>query len=369
MLRKIYIDNFRCLVNFEFAVDEISLLLGPNGCGKSAVLDALVKIQDFLIGEARARDVFRSADLTRWQRSNVQTFELRLDDTQSTYEYHLSIEHHENGRTSRVQGERLSVDGVLVVNFKEGMAQLYDHQGAVGPEYPNSASRSILASVQGRPDDDRALRFIEALKRIVIVRINPSAMLAESGEETPRLTLDAGNFSAWYRYLSLGEQRKAAKLAKRLAEVLDGFDSFAFEEAGRETWVLNADFTTDGSEDSLIRYRLDQLSEGQRALMVLHALIFLVRGESYTLCLDEPENFLALPEIQPWLTEVHDMCGDGPTQALLISHHPELIDYFEVATMRWFDREPNRPVRVQPVERDGEGGLPLSELVARGWLK
>ena len=35
-----------------------------------------------------------------------------------------------------------------------------------------------------------------------------------------------------------------------------------------------------------------------------------------TLCLDEPENFLALPEIQPWLVALHDRCSGGEVQAL-----------------------------------------------------
>ena len=43
MLKKIYIDNFKCLVNFELAFDSINLFLGPNGAGKSAVFDVLRK--------------------------------------------------------------------------------------------------------------------------------------------------------------------------------------------------------------------------------------------------------------------------------------------------------------------------------------
>ncbi len=30
MLRKIYIDNYRCMVNFELEPDQISLLMVPN---------------------------------------------------------------------------------------------------------------------------------------------------------------------------------------------------------------------------------------------------------------------------------------------------------------------------------------------------
>ena len=53
MLKRIYIDNFRCLVNFELNVDAINLFLGGNGSGKSTVFEALRKIQNFILHSHR----------------------------------------------------------------------------------------------------------------------------------------------------------------------------------------------------------------------------------------------------------------------------------------------------------------------------
>ncbi|WP_233258764.1 ATP-binding protein [[Phormidium] sp. ETS-05] len=92
-------------------------------------------------------------------------------------------------------------------------------------------------------------------------------------------------------------------------------------------------------------------------------------SEDYTLCLDEPDNFVALPEIQPWLIKLYDMCSEGKTQALLISHHPEIINYLLASPVGyWFERESNSPVRLKPISHDNQTGLPISELIARGWL-
>jgi hypothetical protein len=89
----------------------------------------------------------------------------------------------------------------------------------------------------------------------------------------------------------------------------------------------------------------------------------------YTLCLDEPENFVALPEIQPWLTALYDHCEAGNMQALLISHHPELINYLLASPIGiWFDRQANRPTRTKRIAVNNGDGLPASELVARGWI-
>ena len=40
-IKSIHIKNFRCLKNVDLAVEDLSVLLGANGCGKSGVLSAL----------------------------------------------------------------------------------------------------------------------------------------------------------------------------------------------------------------------------------------------------------------------------------------------------------------------------------------
>ena len=48
MLKRIYIDNFRCFVNFEYKPERKQLLLGANGSGKSSLLDAIRAVQGFV---------------------------------------------------------------------------------------------------------------------------------------------------------------------------------------------------------------------------------------------------------------------------------------------------------------------------------
>ncbi len=45
MIKRLYIDNYKCLVNFDLKLDELSLLLGPNGVGKSSVLDVVYALR------------------------------------------------------------------------------------------------------------------------------------------------------------------------------------------------------------------------------------------------------------------------------------------------------------------------------------
>jgi predicted ATPase len=58
MLKRIYIDNYKCLVNFEIQLDPMNLFLGGNGTGKSTVMDALRVLQAFISGEGKTDQLF-----------------------------------------------------------------------------------------------------------------------------------------------------------------------------------------------------------------------------------------------------------------------------------------------------------------------
>ena len=53
MLERICIDNYKRLVNFELPLQALSLLLGRNGMGKTAVLDVAFGVRRLLSGAAR----------------------------------------------------------------------------------------------------------------------------------------------------------------------------------------------------------------------------------------------------------------------------------------------------------------------------
>jgi predicted ATPase len=175
------------------------------------------------------------------------------------------------------------------------------------------------------------------------------------------------NFTSWYRNLSQ-DQGMAFTLTRKFQDVLPGFDYFRFREAGERHRELFAYFK-DSDRAPSQAYRFTELSDGQRALFVLYTLIHVMRTKRGILFIDEPENFLALPEIQPWLIELYDLCLQGEGQSLIISHHPELINYLLASPVGfWFERPSNSSVRVRPIVPNGVEGLRVSEIIARGWL-
>jgi AAA15 family ATPase/GTPase len=67
MIERIYIDNFRTLVNFEWKPGRLALLLGDNGTGKTSVIDALWGVFALISLEDELQKWFASDSRTRWE--------------------------------------------------------------------------------------------------------------------------------------------------------------------------------------------------------------------------------------------------------------------------------------------------------------
>lgn len=365
MLKRIYIDNFRCLVNFELKFDPINLLLGTNGTGKTSVFDVLRRLQDFIIGDARVQDVFPNSELTRWQSRKLQRFEFEISAKSDVYVYVLVIEHDSGMRRMRVFEETLDLNGKPLFACKEGMAQLYRDDHSEGPQYPFDWTLSAVGALHERPDNQKLTRFKHELAKLIIVRPIPALMESESRGEQERLSHRLENFASWYRHLAQEHMGAMGTLLQELKEILPNFESLSLKESGEDARTLKVLFSYPGVE-KLVTFDFSELSDGQKMLIALYTLVFGLKDLGTSLFIDEPDNFLALREIQPWLSCLADAIGDFVEQTVLISHNPEVLNYLGGAYGRWLVRDAQGPVRVNEESKSIQG-LTLAATVARGW--
>jgi predicted ATPase len=367
MLKRIYVDNYKCLVNFDLKFDAINLFLGPNGSGKSTVFEVLQKLRAIVNGDSRISEEFKPDSRTRWQNSPLQSFEVEISKDNRTYRYELAVEYSKNEQTARVKHERLWLDNQPLLKFEGQEARIYKDDFSEGSNFPFDGSRSVIEFLP--LFNQWITQFKVRMNEILVVQIAPGLIgdATDKAEPYPSRWMD--NYSSWYQFLSR-DQSWVFELTNHLREVLPGFENFRFVREIENVEILKAVFSgQDGNKGMKREYRFAELSDGQRALIVLFTLLVAAQKENHVLCIDEPENFLALPEIQPWLIQLYDSCNEGKTQALLISHHPELINYLLASPVGvWFEREANTPVRVKQIVAESNGGLPVSELIARGWL-
>jgi predicted ATPase len=366
MLTRLYIDNFRCFVNFEYRpAHRKQLILGRNGSGKSSLMDALLLLRQFAVRGDVFDEFFILNQRTRWLNQPQQTCELEAVLEGTRYVYHLVIEPWGDPPRPRVLSETVHCEEKPIFEFLTGEVHLYNDRFEHKVTYPFDWHRSALATITDRKDNRTLTRFKRWLSGLLCFRINPFAMgLRAEGEDlSPNVNLS--NFAAWYRHLVQTDPRQNAALLDSLRAALDAFGFLGLEPAGENVRVLIAEFVN--GDGKSVRFGFQELSEGQRCLICLYTILHFVLAKGSTVVLDEPDNFLSLREIQPWLMAVTDIVEEGQGQILVISHHPELINQWAPSGGVQLVRDGMGPVRVEEFRGDRQSSLSPSELVARGW--
>ena len=367
MLNKLYVDNYKCLVNFELPLREVTLLLGPNGSGKSAVLDVISRLRRVLVDGCKVAhpDAFPPSTITRWDTRDVQSFSLEVDLGDHRYQYQLQVEHERLTGRAQVRLELLTDSHGTLFSCAQGQAQLYRDDYSEGPYLFVDWEESFLARVSAGQDNKRLGRFMAFMRALLVCDLQPASFLAQSSLESTFLGGDGSNFADWYRHVVQERTDLALSLAEELRDVIDGFRGIRMERAGPETRIMQVEWA---HGDRPYPLGFNEISDGQRVLIVLYALIRLAGEQGFSLFLDEPDNHVALAEIQPWLMALVDACGQPQHQAVLCSHHPELIDYLGGDRGVLLGRTDAGVTRQRSLTTEElEGPLRLSERVARGW--
>jgi predicted ATPase len=368
MLTRLYVDNFRALVNADLALDRRSLLMGSNGTGKSTFGDVLVRLQWMLLGQAKTDDAFTVDTLTRWQSAPQQRIEMDVTGPEGAYHYEMVIEHRQDASAglprTRIRREILTLDSRPLFHFENGIVRLYADDFSPGPEYPFEWGRSALGTIAPQNDNRKLTWFVRWLQTLAVLRPNPPAMQDLVEGDQFLLGADAANFAAWYHAISAADKRRDRTLHDTLVDVLPGFEALNFEPAGPNRWLLRADFRSNGQK-LMLRFR--ELSDGQRALILLYSVLYFLLQEGRTVFLDEPDNFVALDEIQPWLFSATDLVDGGSGQLVLLSHHPEIFNQWAVGHGLVTERDGCGPVRIRKFAPPPGIDLTPAETIARGW--
>ena len=368
MLQKLYVDNYKCLVNFELPVQELSLLLGRSGAGKTSVLDVMFALRRLLDGSARVTDadVFPTRTLTRWQERALQTIEITVLLANELFQYRLEIERDRTTRRARIMLEELTRSGKNLFKYDMGSVTLYRPDFSPGPQYTVDWSESALARVAPREKYVHLTHFLDFMRKITVCSFYPPSFHTELKSEDPILKRDSHNFADWYRHVLQDRPDLMHGFIEELRNIVDNLHGIRLKQVGAETRELVIEFNT--GNDRPYELRFDEISDGQRALIALYALIHMTADQGYTFFIDEPDNYVALREIQPWLMATEDACGNTVSQVVLTSHHPEVIDFLGCERSCILQRESSGVVTVRAPDVELlQPGLKFSELIARGW--
>lgn len=369
MLTRLHVDNWRSFVNFEVKLGTGAvLLLGDNGSGKTGIFDVLRLLKGLLLARRPLAELLPASTRTRWDGREHQRFELDLVGNGGTYRYELTVAHDPQNQATPVQVERESLfhDQLCLGRFEHGALQRFDDTGAAGPTIPADATTSPIANIFPAQRDRKLTWFRQRLAAIHPLHIDPRHMDPWSEASAAHPTDDLGNFAAWFRGLQQRRFRAVASMFEAIKDIIPGFEELGLDSDQHERGRLRVRCGPSAGLPAA-SYDFGELSDGQRALIALYTIHHALIGPNATVCLDEPDNFVALRELQPWLLSVLDetLTSSG-AQVLLISHSAEIINLLGPERGLWFFRENGGPTRVRPFAEVMEGPLSASAQVAQG---
>jgi predicted ATPase len=365
MIRSLYVDNFRSLVDFSWLPENEVLMLGYNGSGKSSVLDVLLFLQMWCGEGERLEKVIGSSDITAWSTTGTCEIRLSLEVDHVPYDYSVRL---------RIDGPdslpTVEFEGLLAGPFREPKIHREGSHVLMSPgdgSFPINRQQSLFAAIDTDETDPAFGAFLQALKSILVVRPVPPNIDRMSFGNVVRPNVAVTNLVSWLEHL-LSNDGFNFELTQLLKSIWPEFQRMEFVPIGLQASDLELSFGEMSTSKTSVRLTINQLSEGEKMLLALYTLAAYQRVfPATTIIVDEPDNFVALSELQPWLlTMLDERPDDG--QLILVSHNPEVIQTMGEDKVAFFSRADHlSPTEVGSLKQD-ESGLSLPERIARGWI-
>jgi energy-coupling factor transporter ATP-binding protein EcfA2 len=341
MITRLYVDNYKGLNDFTLEPQQLTLLLGENGSGKSTVFEVLDALRRLLTPGYAISHCFPLANWSRPSRDTKLTVAIDLLVPEGLYTYSFAAcRYGADSAHIRLKSERLALDGrdLLHVEPYEFEDEAPDTEGIPGAQisiWSSNEGRHLLTHPQAVGDRSELSTFpplegaawvhhrgfVQYLSKLCPLALDPKTWKVEVSEPTPWPSRSGDDFVGWLWHLSESAPEVVAVARNDWAQI--GFsDVHLIAPTSTSRKLVIALAQPNGHS---LQLSLDALSDGQRALLALYALTAAMQVSPITLLLDEPDNYLSPREIQPWLGTLQDRVFDTGSQAILISHHPEVL--------------------------------------------
>jgi len=377
MLKRLTIRNYKSISDLTVEFGQWNLLIGLNGSGKSCVFEVLAGLRELIGQGGVCENVFPLSSVPGWLTESeqvvVQEFKLELDGLFGPMSFELRVQQDRGAATSLVLEERVTRgEEELFLRTPEGLSFARESAVQKTPMTLLGGSQSMFWLFL---TDIAPMRWIRrAIPKTTTFGIAASRMGSRSEGAASSPARDFSNFASWYRMASHSDLNAAAGFLNSLREVIAGLESLNLRDLGQGHMILEALFrptSTNGksmqSSGGPYILSFDQLSDGQRALVALYATIHFLVKEGATICIDEPDAYLALAEVQPWLNAIKDASIESGAQLIFASHHLELINLLAPESGILLERDGSGPTRARRFPGDVESPLLPAERVARGY--
>ncbi len=358
MIKRMFINNFRCFLNFEFlpGSENSLLLIGHNGAGKSTVLEVLQILQRIAKGDniAKADDRKKAlidVDDFGFQGTEVPIrFEIEVILKDRVYRYELALELPLNFKLPRVSHESLQVDGEF--RFKRELANM-----SVFPLNRSSGQFSLdwhsigLPIIQRTSDSDPVAIFKDWLSEMILLSPIPSLMTDEAiNDNNEHIKMHGENIASWISNILATYPRAYGSMEKFYKTFFPDFSHFVFDPTGKNTKELELRFANDAKKFSS---SLTRLSDGEKCILLGAAVYADAKEQDCPFCFwDEPNNYLDVSILDQFFRLFRKEFAARKGQFIVISHDLETVGGFNDENTWLFERRTHLESTVPPIALD-----------------
>lgn len=377
MIRRLYINNFRCLENFDLNLSGQSsaLLIGKNGSGKTTVSLALEVLQKIARGTNGVQDLLGVYDFYLSRTDAPIRFEIETDLGGTHYEYIIAIELEDGSKEMRVREESLTTGGNLVFARRympsvvavpgseaDRQSLRFNRPGVPQPRQVDINRRLVaLPIIQEQSTEDPLFVFKRWLAQMLILRPVPSLIKGGSDRETLQLLPEVSDFGAWFSGLLALAPGAYLKIEEYLRLVMPDFKDIKNPLVGKDARNLLVQFSNGNATLSL---DFKDLSDGEKCFMICAMVLAANHAYGPLLCFwDEPDNYLAPSEVGHFVMDLRKAFQSGG-QFIATSHNPEAILQFSDENTFVLHRKSHlEPTVVRPLSDLNVGGDLVTALI------
>ncbi|OQY51669.1 MAG: ATP-binding protein [Candidatus Parabeggiatoa sp. nov. 2] len=334
-VKKIKVNNFKSLVDFECPLDKFNCLVGLNGSGKSTVLQAF----DFLSQQVRG-DIKGWLEKRQWKPSEIHSkltskqninFEVLLLHA-NRFEVNWTASF--NCRTLRCTSELIHWNQNLIFEVKNGeyRIQALNEQKSREPinfDYQGSLISQIKES-QLTPEILEFKRFFEGL--LTLDLLEPEFLKKPTRRASKSLGLGGEGLSAFLHNL---EEKERDFIQDKISICYPNLKQFNVSQmrSGLKKLFIQEQF-----KETTLEIESRHIADGFLRLLAVFAQLSLAPS---FLLLDEIENGIN-PELIEFLM---DTLVEARPQVLITTHSPMVLNYIEddiaIKGVVYLYKEPN----------------------------
>ncbi len=325
-LQKFHIKNFLSLRDVDIPLKRLTVLVGPNACGKSNIIKALRLLKQMMIREKLPS--VKTIQESLWAgEANHIAFGLQTALRESRIEYDLIIEAKED---NLIAAESLSVDDVQLVSTRGGEGWVRDEDCQMTIEY--GASELAVRSVSDVRNKPMTNAFAQSIQDWHIYDFREDLMrgdlerLSTAGNSGLRET-NAGEYSL--------EQANRSPLSHNLRDWYSA-DQERFESVNRflqrsmglkiEQREINGAKRVCFSGERGPPIPLTRASDGTLRFLEYYILLNLPNPPSL-IALEEPERNVH-PDAISAVADFLEQLAIG-SQVIITTHNSQLLDDFD----------------------------------------